>query len=185
MSMYEKIHFGVIRFVHETLYGLSVNPYDMLRAVGLKTAQKVLEVGCGPGFFTIPAAEIVGENGHVYAIDVNPVAVEYVERKVRRRRIGNVNVILASADKTGLPDEALDTVFLFGVIHALWKDMGTITSEIHRILKPQGTLSISKSRLPEDEAVEAVTASGMFRSKEKTDRVLNFERLPLTGATQH
>jgi len=184
MSMYEKIHFGVIRFVHETLYGLSVNPYDMLRAVGLKTAQTVLEVGCGPGFFTIPAAQIVGENGHVYAIDINPVAVEYVERKVRRRRIGNVNVILAGADKTGLPDEALDTVFLFGVIHALWKDMGTITSEIHRILKPQGILSISKSRLPEDEVVEAVTANCMFQFKEKTNKALNFERLPLTGATQ-
>jgi ubiquinone/menaquinone biosynthesis C-methylase UbiE len=171
MSMYERIHFGIIRFVHETLYGILVNPYDTLGAIGLKTAQKVLEVGCGPGFFTVPAAEIVGESGHVYAIDVNPVAVEYVARKVRKRGIRNVSVILAGADKTGLPDGTLDTVFLFGVIHALWKEIGTITSEIHRVLKTHGTLSVSKSRLPEEKVVEAVTKSGMFRLRQKNDRV--------------
>lgn len=182
--MYEKMHFGIIRFVHETLYGISVNPYDTLGAVGLKTAQTVLEVGCGPGFFTIPAAEIVGESGHVYAIDVNPVAVEYVERKVRRQGLRNVNVILAGADKTSLPNGTLDTVLLFGVIHALWKEIDTITSEIHRVLKTHGTLSISKSRLPEEKVVEAVTTSGMFHLKQKTDRVLNFERLPAKQSGQ-
>lgn len=42
MSNYEKIHFGFIRFVHETLYGLFVNPYEMLKATGLKIEQKAL-----------------------------------------------------------------------------------------------------------------------------------------------
>jgi ubiquinone/menaquinone biosynthesis C-methylase UbiE len=182
--MYEKMHFGMIRLVHETLYGVFVSPYDTLGAVGLKTAQKVLEVGCGPGFFTVPAAKIVGESGHVYAIDVNPVAVEYVERKVRRQGIRNVSVILSGADKTGLPDETLDTVFLFGVIHALWNEIGAITSEIHRVLKTQGTLSISKSRLPEEKVVEAVTTNDMFRLKQKNERVLNFERLPAKQSGQ-
>jgi ubiquinone/menaquinone biosynthesis C-methylase UbiE len=178
--MYEKMHFGIIRFVHETLYGISVNPYDMPGAVGLKTAQRVLEVGCGPGAQASSRSlpRKLSERVGMYAIDVNAVAVEYVERKVRRQGLRNVNVILAGADKTTLPNGTLDTVLLFGVIHALWKEIGTITSEIYRVLKTQGTLSISKSRLPDKKVVEAVTTSGMFRLKKETDRVLNFERLP-------
>jgi ubiquinone/menaquinone biosynthesis C-methylase UbiE len=41
------------------------NPYKLLKAAGLEEGQKVIEVGCGPGFFTIPAARIVGDEGHV------------------------------------------------------------------------------------------------------------------------
>jgi ubiquinone/menaquinone biosynthesis C-methylase UbiE len=63
------MHFGIIRFVHETLYGLFVNPYNRLSTAGLKPGRNVLEVGCGPGFFTIPAAKIVGDEGFVYALD--------------------------------------------------------------------------------------------------------------------
>jgi len=65
----------------------------------------VLEVGCGPGFFTIPAAKIVEEKGMVYAIDINPFAVETVQRKVRREGLRNVKVLLTDASKTSLPDE--------------------------------------------------------------------------------
>ena len=79
MSTYEKLHFKIISFVHDALYEIFVNPYKLLNAAGLKPGQKVLEVGCGPGFFTIPAAKIVGAEGVVYALDVNPFAVEAVK----------------------------------------------------------------------------------------------------------
>jgi ubiquinone/menaquinone biosynthesis C-methylase UbiE len=61
--------------VHEDLYGLFRDPYKALRAAGLEPGQKVLEVGCGPGFFTVPAAKTVGQGGIVYALDVNPLAI--------------------------------------------------------------------------------------------------------------
>lgn len=40
------------------------------------------EVGCGPGFFTIPAAEIVGGGGSIYAVDVHPAAIARVKKRV-------------------------------------------------------------------------------------------------------
>ncbi|RLE49590.1 MAG: hypothetical protein DRJ33_08105 [Candidatus Methanomethylicota archaeon] len=61
MSIYDRVHFRMISFVHDTLYGLLVNPYKLLNAAGLKPGQKALEVGCGRGFFTILAIKIVGE----------------------------------------------------------------------------------------------------------------------------
>jgi len=67
MSRTNKLHFRMMSFVHETLYGLFRDPYKVLKAAGLEPGQRALEVGCGPGFFTIPAARIVGEEGSVLA----------------------------------------------------------------------------------------------------------------------
>jgi len=97
MSHTNKLHFKMMSFVHETLYGLFRDPYKVLRAAGLEPGQKVLEVGCGPGFFTIPAARIVGEEGSVLAFDINPVAVEHVRRKIEEAGATNARVIVADA----------------------------------------------------------------------------------------
>jgi len=175
VSRYDRIHFGIIRVVHETVYGLFVNPTSNLSIAGLKPGQKVLEVGCGPGFFTIPAARIVGDAGHVYAMDVNPVAVEHVRRKIERQGIKNVEVTHADASETGLAGESIDVAFLFAVIHA-FHDVGEVMEEMHRVLKTNGTLSI-QSRWPEKKLLDAVTANGLFHLKEKTDRVFNFEKV--------
>ena len=180
MSLYDRIHFKMISFVHDTLYGLFVNPYNLLNAAGLKPGQKVLEVGCGPGFFTIPAARIVGEKGRVYALDINPVAVETVRRKIKERGLKNVEVILANASKTGLPEESIDVAFLFGVIHAL-DDVDAVMQEMHRVLKVRGVLSIQKSWWSEEKLLDTVTKNGLFSFKEKTSRVFKFEKSQKTS----
>jgi len=175
MSIYDKVHFRMISFVHDTLYGLFVNPYKLLNSAGLKPGQKVLEVGCGPGFFTIPAAKIVGEKGRVYALDVNPMAVETVRRKIEEKGLKNVEVMLADASETGLPDESIDVAFLFGVIHAL-DDVDAVMWEMHRVLKAKGVLSIQKSWWSEKKLLDAVTKNGLFSFREKIGRVFKFEK---------
>ena len=75
-----KIAYWTIRIMHDNpILPLVKNPYRILNTAGLKKGQQVLEVGCGPGFFTIPASRIVGEEGHVYAVDINPLAVARVK----------------------------------------------------------------------------------------------------------
>ena len=175
MSIYDRVHFRIISFVHDTLYSLFVNPYKLLKEAGLKPGQKVLEVGCGPGFFTIPAAKIVGEKGKVYALDVNPVAVETVRRKIKKKGLKNVEVMLADASETGLPNESIDVAFLFGVVHAL-DDVDAVMWEMHRVLKAKGVLSIQKSWWSEKKLLDAVTKNGLFSFKEKIGRVSKFEK---------
>ena len=175
LSVYNRVHFRMMSFVHDTLYGLFLNPYKLLNAAGLKPGQKVLEVGCGPGFFTIPAAKIVGEKGKVYALDVNPVAVETVRRKIMENNLKNVKIMLADASETGLPDESIDVAFLFGVIHAL-KDVDAVMREMHRILKVKGILSVQKSWWSEKRLLDAVTKNNLFSFKEKNSRVFKFEK---------
>jgi len=171
----DRIHFSIIRVVHETLYGIFVDPYSRLTQAGLKNGCRVLEVGCGPGFFTIPAAKIAGETGYVYALDINPAAVEHVKRKVERDGLTNVRVDLADAAETGLAKESIDTVFLFGVMHSL-KHAGRVMGEMHRVLRPAGILSV-QSGVPEKEIVETVCANGMFSLRAKHGRTFIFAKM--------
>lgn len=177
MSLYERAHFRIIRLVHETLYRVEVDPYDWLRDAGVAPGQRVLDLGCGPGFFTLPAAELVGRQGLVIALDNNPAAVDYVRRKVRRRGADNVGVILGDAVKTGLPEQSQDVVLLYGVIHALWSRVDEVAAEAHRILRPGGTLSVSSSRIPRARVIEAVERSKLFKLASETSHTANFRSL--------
>jgi ubiquinone/menaquinone biosynthesis C-methylase UbiE len=174
VSKYDRMHFATIRVVHETLYGLFTNPYRKLIQTGVKRGQQVLDVGCGPGFFTIPAAKIVGETGHVYALDINPAAVQYVRRKTKREGLTNVEVRLADASQTSLPKESIDLAFLFAVIHS-FQDVNKVLTEMHRLLKTSGILSV-QSRWPKKKLLETVTASGLFHLREETHGVFAFEK---------
>jgi ubiquinone/menaquinone biosynthesis C-methylase UbiE len=175
ISRYDRIHFGIIRIFHETLYGLFVNPFEKLNAAEVRQGKRVLEVGCGPGYFTIPAAEIVGAKGHVNALDINPAAVEYVRRKVQRLGKKNIDVMLAGAGATGLPEGSVDVAFLFGVIHA-FPNLHEVFTEMHRALKPNGKLSI-QSRRSEEQLTDSVTSTGLFHFEEKNRGVTVFTKL--------
>jgi len=146
-------------FVHETLYGLLRDPYKALESAGLEAGQRVLEVGCGPGFFTVPAASIVGEKGSVLALDVNPLAVEQVQQKIDEAGVNNAEVILANAARTDLPDQSFDLAFVFGVAHPIG-GMEAIWDELHRLLKVDGTLAVEGRLQPPDRLFEPVKRRG-------------------------
>ena len=85
------IAFYMITFMHDNpLLPLIRNPYKILERAGLKSGQKVVEVGCGPGFFTIPAANIVGEEGFIYAVDTHHLAIKRVNTKIKKAGINNI-----------------------------------------------------------------------------------------------
>jgi len=116
--------FRILALIHDNpLRSFFCNPYKLLKTAGLKSGQKVLEVGCGPGFFTIHAAKIVGKEGFVYAVDVHPLAIERVKEKIEKEGIKNVKPFLANAADTGLPDKNIDLAFIFGLLTSLadWK----------------------------------------------------------------
>jgi ubiquinone/menaquinone biosynthesis C-methylase UbiE len=154
-----RMNFRMMSFIHETLYGLLRDPYKVLNAAGLEPGQEVLEVGCGPGFFTIPAARIVGEKGNVLALDVNHLAVEHVRQKIETEHVSNAKTMLANAAQTDLPDQSFDLTFLFGLARPIG-DMGKMWSELHRLLKPKGTLSIEGRLRPPIELFQPVTRQG-------------------------
>lgn len=152
--------------MHETLYGLFRDPYEPLRPAGLEVGQHVLEVGCGPGFFTVPATEIVGEDGQVVSMDVSPTAVDYVKSKVEAAGTTNVDVLLGNAVHTQFESQSFDHIFVFGLGHVIG-DLRELGKELHRLLKPGGTLAVEGRLRP---------PGSFFRSSGGQGRIERFTR---------
>lgn len=172
ISFYDKAHQKIISLIHDKLLGSFIDPGKQLRAAGLRSGQMVLEVGPGPGFFTLPAAEIIGRGGRLYSFDISLAAVKKLSDKVEGKGLLNVSVMLRDVTKTGLSDSSIDVAFLFGVIHDL-KDLESALRELHRILRHGGTLSV-QSRWSENKLLNSVTKSGLFRLVGKDSRVYRF-----------
>jgi ubiquinone/menaquinone biosynthesis C-methylase UbiE len=169
------IAYWTIRLMHDNpILPLVRNPHKLLKAAGLEEGHKVLEVGCGPGFFTIPAAEIVGGEGHVFALDIHPRAVERVKKKTHKKALKNVTAICANASDTGLPAGSIDLAFVFGLRHVAG-GLENVLSELHLVVKPGGFLSFEKTRGSEAALIEEVERKG-FTYTEKRGRVLLFTK---------
>lgn len=161
----DKLHasglaFWMIRLMHDNpLLPLLKNPLETLKAAGLKPGQRVLEVGCGPGFYTIPAAKIVGADGILYAMDVNPRAIKLVENKMRKFALGNIKPVVGNAADTGLPDGGLDLVFVFGIGY-IAGGMDNLLKELHRVIKTGGVLAFEKTHGSDEKLAQEVQRAG-------------------------
>ena len=149
-------------------------PTAILKGADNLAGQIVLEVGCGTGFFTLSAAQLIGEQGHLTALDVVPEAIELVCRKVQAANLKNVRVVKGDAMNTGLDTESFDAILLFGVIPAPMLPLKRLLPEMHRILKPGGTLAVwppVPGWLP-----QSILRSGLFLFACKRKGVNNFKR---------
>jgi len=117
-------------------------PTKILDGAGIKPGMKVLEVGCGTGFFTIPAGRMLGVQGSLIAMDILPASVDTVTKKVKEAGLSNVQVTKGDALDTKLEMESLDEIIIFGVIPAPMLPIKKLLAEMHRILRPGGTIAV-------------------------------------------
>jgi SAM-dependent methyltransferase len=150
-------------------------PDKILRGVENLCAQRVLEIGCGTGFFTIPAARLVGDQGSLVAMDILSESVEFVSKNVGAAKLQNVRVVKGNALSTNLDAGSFNTVLLFGVIPAPMLPLNQLLSEMHRVLKPGGILAVwppIPGWLP-----RSILKSGLFSEGQKRNGVYNFRRI--------
>jgi len=107
----------------------------------LKPGATVAEIGAGNGSVALAAAEKVGASGHVYATEIDPAQLKKIRDKVSAAGLGNVAVVKASADDTGLPAACCDAIYMIGVYHHFTEPLKTDAS-IFRALRPGGKLVI-------------------------------------------
>ena len=153
------------------------DPIKTLKGAGIHSGQKVLEVGCGTGYFTIPAAMLMEEDGLLHAIDIYPPSVECVSKKVRDTHIKNVKVNNADAIDTRLPSSSFDLILLFGVIPAPVLPLDKLLLEMHRLLRLGGSLAVW-TFFPWW-SIAYVTKSGLFKYIGKEKGVYNFQKVSM------
>ncbi len=115
---------------------------------------------------------MVGKDGRIYALDIHPLAIQRVQRIASTKQLTNVETICSDC-KTGLPDNSLDAVLLYDVFHKL-SEPDAVLEKLHRVLKPNGVISLSDHHMKEDEIVSKVTKSGLFRLLRKGKRTYSF-----------
>ena len=97
--------------------------------------QKVLEVGCGSG---IDSMEFARNGAIVTATDITDNAVGLTKSLAKELGL-SVKVVQASADKLPFKDDTFDLLYSYGTLHHI-PDVDKAMSEIHRVLKPGGTV---------------------------------------------
>jgi predicted methyltransferase len=87
--------------------------------LGITTGKNVADIGAGSGWFTVRAARRVGPTGAVLAEDINPLAIEYIGKRVVKENLSNVRTVLGAPDDPRLPAESVDAVLMLKVYHEI------------------------------------------------------------------
>jgi ubiquinone/menaquinone biosynthesis C-methylase UbiE len=119
--------------------GLERRVLELLKDLGVKQGQVVLDFGCGAGTYAIPAARIVGK-GKVYALDKNKGTLDELMHKAELAGICNLERKEQNGERgIDLPDRSVDTVLLFDVLHSYYfprtADRRKLLEEVRRICK--------------------------------------------------
>jgi ubiquinone/menaquinone biosynthesis C-methylase UbiE len=115
------------------------HPGISLESLGLREGMTFMDVGCGYGFFTIPAAQTVGETGKVYAVDIDAASIDQLKRDAAEKGLKNIYTEVAEAEETVFCRECADIVFYNTVLHD-FRDPAKVLLNANAMLKPGGKL---------------------------------------------
>jgi ubiquinone/menaquinone biosynthesis C-methylase UbiE len=144
----------------------------ILREAGIKPHSNVLDFGCGPGSYTLPAAQEMATEGKVYALDIQPLATRHVKEEAAKRGLSNIETIQSDC-ATGLPDASIDVILLYDIFHML-STPDKILTELKRVLKPGGVLSMNDHHMREEDILAGMTGNGFFKLLRKGARTYSF-----------
>lgn len=142
------------------------NPPQRLQKVPLREGMTVVDYACGPGRYTLPAAKSVGPNGKVFAVDIQPLAVNMVKEKAARESLTNIETIVVDSYDTGIQGSSVDLVLLIDAFHHIG-DRHALLREIQRILKQDGILFMDPGHMKMSRAKEIVESTGLFTITER------------------
>lgn len=120
----------------------------------IKPGDAVLELGPGPGYFTVEAARIVGPEGRVVCVDLQPGMLQMLASLLEEASVTNADPLAGDATRLPLADVSVDAAFLVTVLGEI-PDRPQALAELRRVLKPGGVLSFSESLTDPDYVFQA------------------------------
>ncbi len=117
-------------------------PFEAVKETGISEGQKVADIGAGYGYFTIPAAVLVGPKGLVYSVEPDATKSDKVRRRVAAEGLQNVSVLTTGAEHLdGIPSYSVDLAFSAFSLHH-FNDRQAGLAEIRRILRDGGVFYV-------------------------------------------
>jgi ubiquinone/menaquinone biosynthesis C-methylase UbiE len=117
----------------------------MLAALHVKPGDTVCDLGCGNGFYTLKLAKLVGDKGHVIAVDIQREMLGLLKDRAAEEKITNIEPVLGTTVDPKLPANAVDLVLLVDVYHE-FSNPEEMLAAIHKSLKPHGRVALAEFR---------------------------------------
>lgn len=155
-------------------------PHEVVMALGLKEGETIADIGAGSGYFAFRFSNHVGESGRVYAVDINPDMIVFMNRRIRDMKVKNMVTILSAPDDPLLLDGSIDRFFICETWHHIQNQTQYLTL-MKKMLKPGGQvvmIDFQKKDLPvgppnemkiaREDVVKQMQAAGFQLEKENS-----------------
>ena len=174
MSGYELKHMSNIGFrmmsfifaIRDIIFPVS----KRLDQFAIHQGSVIVDFGCGPGSYIEYASQLVGKDGKVYAVDVHPLAIQAVHERAKRKDLNNVVPVLATGYPVDIANNAVDVIYALDMFHHI-EDAQGFLKELHRLLKPSGTLFIESGHQRIDRARQKIEKSGYWLITNERDKL--------------
>ena len=114
---------------------------QVMDLLGISTGKNVADIGAGSGWFTVRAARQVTATGTVYAVDINPAAISYIDTRAQKEKLTNIKTVLGAEDNPKLPANSVDAVLLLKTYHEVAKPVDLLRN-LRSALKPGARVGI-------------------------------------------
>jgi ubiquinone/menaquinone biosynthesis C-methylase UbiE len=155
------------KFVH--------NP-DKILLPFVKTGMKVVEIGPGMGFYSIPLARMVKESGMVYCVDIQQVMLDKIVYRAKRKGLRNIAVRQSNKESYKINDlkEQIDFVLLFAVVHEVYNE-SKLFKEVSACLKPGGKILFAepKGHVTESQVMKSISIAEGYGLKKAQEYNIN------------
>jgi ubiquinone/menaquinone biosynthesis C-methylase UbiE len=114
-------------------------PEAILSGIGLASGFTFADIGCGGGFFALPAARMVGPGGRVYGLDTNAILIAALKGQAAGEGLNNLHLTAGRAEETVICEHCADIVFFGTALHD-FQDPPRVLNNAIKIIKPDGRL---------------------------------------------
>ena len=113
----------------------------IIQALSIKPGMKIADIGAGTGLYTIPFAQLVGDTGLVYAVDISADFLNNIEIRAKKHNLKNVIAHINNQKEIGLAQSSIELAFICNTYHHFEYPLTTLKS-IYQALAPGGKLVI-------------------------------------------
>jgi len=122
----------------------------MLTNLGVKRGMNICDMGCGNGFYTLQLAKMVGDRGHLYAVDIQPEMLKLLNERADKQGVKNFSPILGTFTNPRLPQGKIDLILLVDVYHE-FSHPEQMLAAMRDSLAPGGLIALVEYRAEDPE----------------------------------
>jgi SAM-dependent methyltransferase len=134
----------------------ALQPEKLLRELGLGEGMTIADIGCGPGFFTIPAAQIVGPTGVALAADIQGEMLSAVRSRALEHGLANVRIVKTNDREIPIAPGSCDIALLAFTLHEIEKLLAMEWDKVEGPIGPP-----LEDRISPEELVADAQAAGL------------------------